>query len=197
MTAYNYNKIGENSAKASGLALPISSKHSIEICNLIRNKKLSTAKTFLEKTINLKKPIPFRRFTGDVGHKKGNLTSGRYPVKASQAILDILNSAEKNALTKGLSVDDLVIVSIIPNRGAGDLRHGRLRGRQSKRTHIHVIVEEQKKEKKKQDKKKEKTEPQKEIKKEVKKETKKEIPNQAEVKQENKPETPTEVIKND
>jgi len=172
---YNYDKIGENCAKASGVSLSISSKHSIEVCRLIRNQKLAKAKGLLEQAIALKKPIPFKRFTGDVGHRKGNLTSGRFPVKACGSILGILNSAEKNALTKGLSVNDLVIVLAIANRGQGDLRYGRLRGRKAKRTHIKIIVEEKKEEKKKETKK-ETVKKVKEVKKEVKPEIKKQVP---------------------
>ncbi len=139
-----YTKTGENCARASGLALPVSTKHSIEICNLIRYKNLESAKKRLEQAIALKTPIPFKRFKRDVGHKKGPFAAGRYPVKACRAVLDILKSAEANAMAKGLNSSDLIIALIIANKGSREVKYGRIRGRMAKRTHIRLVLEEKK-----------------------------------------------------
>lgn len=140
----NHSKNGENCAKASGIALPVSTKHSIEICRLIRYKNLEFAKKRLDQAIALKMPIPFKRFKKDVGHKKGPFAAGRYPVKACKAVLEILKSAEANAVAKGLNSSDLVIASIIANKGPRELRYGRIRGRIAKKTHLKLILEEKK-----------------------------------------------------
>ena len=60
----------EHSASAKGDSLPISTKHCIEICNYIRKKNLQKAKDLLQLAIDKKRAVPFKKFKGDVGHKK-------------------------------------------------------------------------------------------------------------------------------
>jgi len=153
-----YNK--ENMARAIGKSLPISFKQSIEICNSLRSKKISRAKKILNEVISEKVAMPFTRFTGDVGHRKGNLAAGRFPIKASKEILDLLNLVEANAQFKGLNTSSLTILRIVPNKGPTTARYGRKRSRSAKRTSIEVVVQEEIKIKKqestvKPDKKKE------------------------------------------
>lgn len=157
-SAKNYDK--ENMARTIGSSLPISTKHSIEICNFIRNTNLSKAKNILKDIIEEKKPLPFKRYTGGIGHKKGKIGSGRYPKKASLEIIKILNAVEANAQFKGLNTANLFIKHICANKASRPWHYGRQRRRKMKRTHIEVVVEEKvskEKEKKevKQDKKKE------------------------------------------
>jgi large subunit ribosomal protein L22 len=190
---YKYStEIKENNAKASGISLPISTKHSIEICSFIRGKTVERAKTILEGVIKKKEAVPFRRFTESVGHRRGGMSSGRYPVKASAEILKVVKSAESNAQFRGLSAGDLIVRHISAQRAAGSLHYGRQRGRQQKRTTIEVVVEEKRmkeekgkaEEKPKQEAKKEKKAPVKEgKKKEPEKESPKE-PQKAEEKKE-------------
>ena len=131
----------ENTAKAMGRGMPISTKQSIEICNFIRNKPLAKAKTLLNEVLDMKKAVPFKRFAS-VGHKKGKLASGRYPLKATKAILELLESAEANARNQGLSVPDLFVAHIAPNRGRNNWKPGRQGRRKSKSTHIEIILKE-------------------------------------------------------
>jgi large subunit ribosomal protein L22 len=135
----SYNK--ENMARVSGRSLPISFKQAIEICNFLRNKKVSSAKESLQDVIKHRIAIPMNRFNKDVGHKKG-ISSGRYPEKASNEILSLINSVESNAQFKGLNTSRLVISHIIANKGAKAIHYGRKRRRQAKRTNLEIIVEE-------------------------------------------------------
>lgn len=141
----------ENIAKAVGRSLPISTKHSVEICNFIRGKNLQKSKTILKEVVKEKRAVPFKRFKRDVGHKTGKIASGRFPKKASQHIIKLLDSVEVNAQNKGLNVDLLFVKNIKANKASTPWRFGRLRRRKMKRTHIEVIVEEKesKEEKKK------------------------------------------------
>ena len=149
--AYKYStETPENNAKAVGVSLPISSKHSIEICNFVRGKSVERVKRLLEEVIKGKTAVPFKRFTESVGHRRGKMSSGRYPAKASKEILNIVKNAEANAQFKGLSVSDLVVRHISAQRAAGAMHYGRQRGRQQKRTTIEVVVEEKRKEEKKE-----------------------------------------------
>ena len=132
----------EHMAKAIGRDMPISTKMAIEICNFIRNKELQEAKAFLAEVKEGKKPVPLKRFNSNVGHKKGKLAAGRFPKKASTHILKLLESAEANAQSKGLNTGSLAISWLVPNRASTPMRYGRQRSRESKATHIEVVVEE-------------------------------------------------------
>lgn len=131
----------ENMARVFGRSLPISFKQSIEICNFIRNKDLNYAKNILNRVINQKQAMPFRRFNTNIGHKK-NIASGRYPKKASNEILNLINHVEANAQFKGLNTANLVIRHINANKASKVIHSGRKRSRESKRTNIEIVVQE-------------------------------------------------------
>ncbi|MBT3463440.1 hypothetical protein HN451_00510, partial [archaeon] len=63
-------------------------------------------------------------------------------------ILKIIKSAESNALNKGLNTNDLVITHICAHKASTPYHSGRQRRRKMKRSHIEVVVKEQKVEKK-------------------------------------------------
>jgi len=145
--AYKYaTKTEGNCAKAVGVALPISFKQSLMICNAVRGLPIDRAKEVLEDAIDLKHAIPFTRFTNGLGHKKG-MAAGRFPVKACAHILELVRSAEANAQFKGLSSGNLRITHIAAQQGPGVMRYGR-KAVQAKRTHVEIIVEEVKEKKK-------------------------------------------------
>jgi len=128
-------------ARAIGIGLPISFKQSIEICNFVRNKKLSDVRNVLNKVVGLEQAVPFKRFNMDVGHKKG-MAAGRYPKKASTEILQLIDNVEANAQFKGLNTANLVITHIIANKASKVLHFGRKRSRESKRTNVEIVVQE-------------------------------------------------------
>ncbi len=127
--------------------LEISTKKSIEIANLIRNRNLEKSKNMLQSVIQMKQAVPYKRHNKDIPHRPG-IMAGRYPIKTSKIILKLLNSVQANAANKGLS-SDLVISEIIVNQGNKQTHSGRHRGK-FKRTHIKIVVKEiEKKENKK------------------------------------------------
>src|SRR3989338_867590 len=139
---YSFSNYGKgNMARAIGRSLPISFKQSIEICNFIRNKEIVYAKNVLNKAIERKRAIPFRRFNHNMGHKK-KIGAGRYPEKASREILELINQVEANAQFKGLNSSNLVITHINSNKAATVMHYGRKRSRKAKRTNIEIIVQE-------------------------------------------------------
>jgi large subunit ribosomal protein L22 len=152
MPSWGYSIQGldpDTTALASGRDLRIKPKHAREICHHIKGMKLESAKELLEKVIALKKPIPFRRYRGKIPHRKGlhRHDSGRYPKKAAQEILKILESVEANAEFKGLYADRLKIIHMVANRGRVIRKYiPRAFGRASPYfkhlTHIEVAVEE-------------------------------------------------------
>jgi len=150
---YTHQLEKEHTARAMALNLPISTKHSVEICNHIKNKPLGKAKLMLNNTIDEKIPVPFKKYKHNVGHRKGNIAAGRYPKKASQHILLLLNQVETNAQDKGLNTDDLVITNIKADKGSRIWHRGRQGRQRMKRTHIEVIVKEREQKEKKEVKK--------------------------------------------
>ncbi len=142
--AYKYStELKENNAKALGRSLPISTKHSVEVCSFIRGKNLHKAKALLGEVIAGRRPIPYKRYNSGLPHRKG-IGPGRYPIKACEEILEILNSVEANAQFKGLGVNDLIIKHVSAKRGPTTMHFGRRR-RKAKRTNIEIVVEEAKK----------------------------------------------------
>jgi len=136
MTNYPSEQEG---ARAFGRYLPISTKHSVEICNALRYKPLLRAEIILQDVLDMKKAIAFRKGR-EAPHKPG-MGPGKYPIKAAGAILNILKSVEKNAVSKNMDQKNLKIVHISASKASRPMRYGRVRGH-SKKTHVYVIVAE-------------------------------------------------------
>ncbi len=128
------------SAIAKGVGLPISTKQSVEVCRFIRGRNVEWAKKTLSSVVKQKLAVPYKRYNDNVGHRHG-MMSGRYPTKTCRHILALLNSAEKNALFKGLAVSNLII-HISASKGAKVHRYGRKPGKSAKRTNVYVELAE-------------------------------------------------------
>ena len=94
-------------------SLKISPKHCVEICNAIRGMEVTKAKNYLEDVIDMKKSVPFKRHNRQVGHRKGQegWAAGRYPVKAAEQVLKVLENAEANAEYKGMDTENSYLQS--------------------------------------------------------------------------------------
>ena len=138
-TFRDYNN--EHMARAVGMALPISFKQSTEICRFIKSRKVSDAKKILQGVIEKKIAIPFRVYNWDLGHKK-KIGPGRYPQKASQHFIKIIEAAEANAQFKGLNTSNLVLAHISAHNAGKTWHYGRKQRRKMKRTHLEIVVEE-------------------------------------------------------
>jgi large subunit ribosomal protein L22 len=139
----------ERTVKASGREVRVSHKTAREVCAAVKGMMLGEAKEFLQQVIQKEKPVPFRRFKKKVGHRHGleGAFAGRYPVKAAQKILEILEGAEANADFKGLDIENLRIIHASAYPGMKIKRHiPRAFGRSSPRfktlCHIEVALEQ-------------------------------------------------------
>jgi large subunit ribosomal protein L22 len=139
----------DRTVKASGRELRVSPKHAREVCKTIKGMKLDQAKEYLRQVVLKKKPVPFRRHKKKVGHRHGieKASAGRYPVKAAQKILRVLESAEVNAEYKGLDVERLRIIHASAYPGMKIKRYiERAFGRSSPRfetlCHVELVLEE-------------------------------------------------------
>jgi large subunit ribosomal protein L22 len=86
MAKVNYSRESNSntSSKAMGYELHISPKHTREICVAIKNMRIPAAKQYLTDVIALKRAVPFKRYNDGVGHRRGKMAAGRYPVRASR-----------------------------------------------------------------------------------------------------------------
>ncbi|MDH5438792.1 MAG: 50S ribosomal protein L22 [Candidatus Bathyarchaeota archaeon] len=139
----------EKTAKASGRELRVSHKSAREVCNTIKGMKLDQARNFLHQVILKKKPVPFRRHTKKVGHRHGlqKAYAGRYPVKAAQKVLEVLESAEANAEHKGLDIERLRIIHASAYPGMKIKRYiqrafGRTTPRFKTLCHVELVLEQ-------------------------------------------------------
>lgn len=141
----------DRTAIASGRELPVSHKNTREVCNTIKGMSLERAKSYLEKVIMMKRPVPFRRFHKKVGHRHGmqefKYPSGRFPQKSARFVYEVLMNAESNAEYKGLDPDRLRITHAAVMKGRKIKRYiERAHGRSSPYfrtlTHIEVVLTE-------------------------------------------------------
>ncbi len=139
----------EKTAKASGRELKISHKAAREVCKAIKGMMLTNAKQYLRDVAAKKKAVPYTRYNKKLPHRHGLVNSfcGRYPIKASQQILDVLESAQSNAENKGLDVDRLRIIHAAAYQGMKLKRYmRRAQGSSSPKydttTHVEIVLDE-------------------------------------------------------
>ncbi|MDR3282751.1 MAG: 50S ribosomal protein L22 [Candidatus Methanoplasma sp.] len=136
----------DTSAKARAKDQPVSPKFAREVAGLIRGMKVDNAIAALEEVIALERPVPLKRYNKRVSHKKG-VGPGRYPVKASKAILGVVRSAVSNAEFKGFDSSNMAISTITIARGQTIPGHmpraqGRATQWNQETANIEVIIEE-------------------------------------------------------
>ncbi len=122
-------------AIVNGKDLGISTKHAVAICNFIKGKNIDKAILILEDVAKLKKPVPMK---GEIPHRKGNIMSGRYPVKASKVFIQLLKSLKSNAIAKGLEIENYIISCKANKASRPYRRFTRFGSRQFKRTHVEL-----------------------------------------------------------
>ena len=156
MPEFGYSIMGldpETTAIASGRDLRISPKKAREVCKTIKGMYLLEAEEFLERVIEKKEMVPFRRYKKHMPHHGGTLSRwkyphGGYPVKAAKYILKVLRNAEANAENKGLDVTKLRIIHAAAQRARKIKKYiprafGRATPYFDQLTHVEIVVEEE------------------------------------------------------
>jgi len=119
----------------------------VEVCREVRGIMVEDAAKILEEIISQKRPVSFRRYNKQIGHRKGKkFGAGRYPKKTAKAVLDVLRHAQHNAEYKGLDSDNMRIVHISSSKGMKvegfmPRAHGRSSPFNHEKTNIEVILE--------------------------------------------------------
>ena len=140
-----------NTSKARGSHLRIHFKHCREIAHHIKGMPVSKAMRFMDDVLAFKAVVPFVKYTGGIGKKaqakqvKSPGNNGRWPVKATAVIKDLLINAVANATSKNLDVDTLYISHAQCNRAPAGRRrtyraHGRIGKYASQPAHIEFVL---------------------------------------------------------
>lgn len=130
-------------------------KHCREIAHHINGMNVNKALKFMDDVLAFKAVVPFVKYTGGIGRKaqgkqaKSPGNNGRWPVKATAVVRDLVSNAKANAETKGLDGDELYISHAQCNRAPPGRRrtyraHGRIGKYASQPAHIEFILTEKK-----------------------------------------------------
>ena len=155
---------GSRLATARTVEADVHVKHCFEIARAIKHQTAGEAIEFLNNVLKIdsdrpdirKKAaaVPFRLGSGNkkrkrsgpsmVGHRKGGIGPGRYPVKASRIMIKLLESCMENARHQYEDIDpeEMVITHCAAHRG--QIKRGwtpRARGRASPKNHYRVNME--------------------------------------------------------
>jgi ribosomal protein uL22 len=130
-------------ARAKMTNVVVSPKDSREVSAALRGKSIAAGLALLAEVKEKKRAIRYTRYNQEsAGHRTSVSGPGRYPLKAAIAFEQLLGSARSNAEFKDLDPDFLRIVHVKADQAATPFRYGRHRGRQGKRAHIEIIVQE-------------------------------------------------------
>ena len=137
----------DRTVKCSGRQLRISPKASVELCRTIKGMKLSDAKKLLERVIEKKQAVPYKRYKKEVPHRRQlneGWYAGRFPQKAAGHLLRLLDELEANAEYRSLDTERLKIIHAAAQRATKiPRRNPRAFGRsdllQGMTTHIELV----------------------------------------------------------
>ena len=132
--SYSVDADPDTTAKAMLRERQMSHKHSKAIAREIKGKTASDAVAYLEAVIAGERSVPFRQHNSGVGHRKDidGWDAGRFPEKASEAFLDLLENAIGNAEHQGFDGEEMEIMHVAAHKvGENEGRKPRAMGRAS------------------------------------------------------------------
>ena len=142
--SYSVDADPDTTAKAMLREQHISKKHSKAIAREIKGMEAREAVTYLEEVIEGEQSVPFRQHNSGIGHRKDidGWDAGRYPEKASEAFLDLLENAVGNADHQGFDGESMEIMHVAAHKvGEQRGRQPRAMGRASEWNTPEVDVE--------------------------------------------------------
>ena len=117
-------------AVVNGRDLPISTKHSIAICNFIRGRRVDEAIFILDEVSRFRRVLPMK---GEIPHRKGKVMSGRYPITAAKLFIKLLRQLSANATVNDIDLETARIECIANRASRPYKRFGSMK---FKRTHV-------------------------------------------------------------
>jgi len=147
--SYSVDADPETTAKAMLRERQMSHKHSKAIAREIKGKTAGDAVEYLQAVIDEEQSVPFRQHNSGVGHRNDidGWDAGRYPEKASEGFLDLLENAVGNADEQGFDGENMEIMHVAAHKvGESQGRKPRAMGRaspwNSPQVDVELILEE-------------------------------------------------------
>lgn len=130
-------KIIREVAVANLFSAQISTKHSIAICRMIKNKSPEKAVEMLEKVLLKKLAVPM--IQSEIPHKRRGLIphsnggGARFPMNATREFINLVKQLQANC--NNLGVENPVITIAMANLGSRPFKR---EGKRAKRAHVHL-----------------------------------------------------------
>ena len=132
--SYSVDADPDTTAKAMLRERQVSLKHSKAIAREIKGMTAGDAVEYLEGVVEEEEVVPFRQHNSGVGHRKNidGWDAGRFPQKAANAFLDLLENGIGNADHQGFDGQSMVIMHVAAHKvGENRGRKPRAMGRAS------------------------------------------------------------------
>ncbi|RLM56966.1 50S ribosomal protein L22 [Halobellus sp. Atlit-31R] len=115
---YSVEADPETTAKGMLRDRPISLKHSKAISREIKGMSVEDAEDYLQDVIDEKRSVPFKQHNTGVGHRSDidGWDAGRYPEKASNAFLELLQNVASNADEQGFDGRSMTIKHVAAHK---------------------------------------------------------------------------------
>ena len=142
--SYSIDTDPDTTAKAMLRDRQMSHKHSKAIAREIKGMTASDAVSYLEAVVDGERSVPFRQHNSGVGHRNDidGWDAGRFPEKASEAFIDLLENAIGNADHQGYDGENMEILHVAAHKvGESQGRKPRAMGRATEWNTPEVDVE--------------------------------------------------------
>jgi large subunit ribosomal protein L22 len=115
---YSVDVDPDATAKAMLRERHMSHKHSKALAREIKGMTAGEAVEYLNAVIAGERSVPFRQHNSGVGHRSDidGWDAGRYPEKASEAIIELLDNAANNAEQQGFDAPTMEIAHLAPHK---------------------------------------------------------------------------------
>ena len=116
--SYSVDADPDETAKAMLRERHVSHKHSTEIARELKGKTASEAVEYLEAVKEEEQSVPFRSHNSGVGHRSDvdGWDAGRYPERAAEAFLDLLENGINNADHQGFEGETMEIAHVAAHK---------------------------------------------------------------------------------
>jgi len=116
--SYSVDADPDTTAKAMLRNRAISPKHAKELARELKGRTAGEAVDYLEAVVAGERSVPFRSHNSGVGHRKDLVgwDAGRYPKKASEAFLDLLENGIGNADDQGFVGEEMRIMHLAAHK---------------------------------------------------------------------------------
>ncbi|MFB6136431.1 MAG: 50S ribosomal protein L22 [Halobacteriaceae archaeon] len=132
--SYSVETDPDTTAKAMLRERHISLKHSKALARAVKGETVADAREYLEAVLDGERSVPFKQHNSGVGHRSDvdGWDAGRYPEKATEAFLDLLDNGANNADQQGFDPETMVVEHVAAHKvGESPGRKPRAMGRAS------------------------------------------------------------------